>query len=150
MNWQSELKEIEDRLFPHFQCNIWERGLYYYLLRRTHLIGEVEQTITLSEMSVALRCSDFQSRKTIRSLAQKGCIELEQTRNGHRVRVFLPNELDLPTATPKQEPIDIEHITFTLNENMWMLSSPESPVGVSIACARLQSNHVNLITSYPS
>ena len=52
MNWQSELKEIEDRLLPHFQCDIWERGLYYYLLRRTHLNGEPEHT------RIPDRCTD--------------------------------------------------------------------------------------------
>ncbi len=117
MNWQSEIKEIEDSLFPHFECNIWERGLYYYLIRRTRLNGTDEHTIPLSEMSAALRCSDFRSRKTIRSLAEKGCIEFRQTRGGHCVRVHLPNDLDLPVASSEEKSVDIENVDFYANRD---------------------------------
>lgn len=112
MDWLNTLREIEDSLLAQFDCDIWERGLYYYLLRRTHVEGAAEQTIPLSEISAALRCSDFQSRKTIRSLAQKGCIELQQTRAGQRVRVFLPNELELSDCVCDEQPVDIEDINF--------------------------------------
>jgi hypothetical protein len=115
MDWEATLKDVEDKLLPHFQCDIWERGLYYYLLRNTRLNGLEAATIPLSQISSALHCSDFQSRKTIRSLAEKGCIELDQTRQGHFVRVFLPSELTLPIAKNEELKVNIEEIDFYKN-----------------------------------
>jgi len=115
MDWQEIYKDVEARLLPHYQCGIWERGLYYYLLGQSRVRGLDSVAIPLSQISSALRCSDFQSRKTIRSLAEKGCIELEQTRQGHYVRVFLPHELSLPEEKTDEAPIDIEAVDFFEN-----------------------------------
>lgn len=115
MDWQEIYKDIEDKLLPHYQCDIWERGLYYYLLGQTRVRGLESITVPLSQISNALRCSDFQSRKTIRSLADKGCIELEQTRLGHFVKVLLPSELSLPEKATEETAIDIETIDFYKN-----------------------------------
>ena len=112
MDWQNILQEIEDILIPHYEFDIYERGMYYYLLNKTRIRSIETVIIPLSKISQALNCSDWQSRKTIRQLADKGCIELEQTRKGHSVKVFLPEELDIPiTATEKKEP-NIEEIDF--------------------------------------
>jgi len=112
MEWQTIFKDIEDKLMPHFRLDVWERGLYYYLLRHTRIAGLDATTIPLPAISSALGCSDSQSRKSIRSLAEKGCIELEQTRKGHYVKVFLPDELSLPSPREVQPVIDIEEIDF--------------------------------------
>lgn len=114
MDWQAIFKDIEDELMPHFRCDVWERGLYYYLLRHTRIAGLDATTIPLSAISGTLGCSEFQARKSIRSLAAKGCIELEQTRKGHYVKVFLPNELSLPSV-PEQPALNIEEIDFFKN-----------------------------------
>ena len=115
MNWEKILIEIEDLLIPHYQFDIWERGLYGYLLNQTRLRGLEYSTIPLSSISQALNCSDFQSRKTIRQLAEKGCIELEQTRKGHSVIVFLPNELGIQPQKQVEAPLDLEEIDFFKN-----------------------------------
>lgn len=115
MDWQEIYKDIEDKLLPHYQCDIWERGLYYYLLGQTRVRGLESITVPLPQISNALRCSDSQSRKTIRSLANKGCIELEQTRRGHFVKVLLPSELSLPEKATEETAIDIETIDFYKN-----------------------------------
>jgi hypothetical protein len=39
MDLERLIVEIEDLLFPRFQLNVWERVLYYHLLRHTRLIG---------------------------------------------------------------------------------------------------------------
>ena len=100
---------------PHYQIDIWERGLYCYLLNQTRLRGFEYSTIPLLSISQALNCSDFQSRKTIRQLAEKGCIELEQTRKGHSVKVFLPGELGIQPQKQVEAPIDLEEIDFFKN-----------------------------------
>ena len=112
MDWQVVYKGIEDRLLVPHQCSIWERGLYYYLLGQSRVRGLDSATIPLSQMANSLRCSEWQCRKTIRSLAEKGWIELEQTRQGHCVRVLLPDELALPEEIKEEVPIDIETVDF--------------------------------------
>jgi hypothetical protein len=113
MDWQETIRDIEERLFPHFECDIWERGLYYFLLGQTRIAGLEVATIPLARISEALRCSVFQARKTIRLLADKGLILLEQTRQGHSVSVMLPRDLDLPDVGASDEPDqDIEELDF--------------------------------------
>jgi len=115
MDWQAVLKDIEDRLIPHFQFDIWERGLYYLLLRHTRLMGLETATIALPAISKALNCSESKSREAIRSLSDKGCIELQQTRKGHYVKVLLPDELPLPSNERELPAEDIETIDFFKN-----------------------------------
>ena len=115
MDWQKTIKEIEDTLIPHYKFDIWERGMYYYLLGQTRISGLEYATIPLSALSSALSCSDWQARKVIRTLAEKGCIELEQTRKGHHVKVFLPTELDISIPQATKEKVDIEEIDFFKN-----------------------------------
>jgi len=115
LSWEKVLIEIEDLLIPHYQFDIWERGLYCFLLNQTRLRGLEYSTIPLPNISQALNCSEWQSRKIIRQLAEKGCIELEQTRKGHSVKVFLPSELGLQPQRQVEAPLNIEEIDFFKN-----------------------------------
>jgi 5-methylcytosine-specific restriction endonuclease McrA len=115
MDWQEIISAIESELIPHFQFDIWERGMYYYLLGHTRLRGLEYSTIPLSSISDDLTCSVWQARKVIRTLAEKGCIELDQTRKGHNVKVFLPNELSIPKKEQQDQVLDIEEIDFFKN-----------------------------------
>jgi hypothetical protein len=115
LDWIKIYTEIEDLLIPHYQFDIWERGLYLYLLNQTRLRGLESATIPLSTISAALSCSDWQSRKTIRVLGDKGVIELEQTRKGHAVKVLLPTELGIQPVAEQEKKRDIEDIDFFKN-----------------------------------
>ena len=112
MDWKIIYRDVEDKLLPHYQCDIWERGLYYYLLGQSRLREQEQIIVPLSQIADGLKCSDFQARKVIRSLSQKGVVVLEQTRQGHQVRVLLPNELSIPDAINAQAKLDIETINF--------------------------------------
>lgn len=112
MDWPKTLKEIEEILIPHYQFDIYERGMYLYLLNKTRIHGLEYATIPLPQISKALNCSDWQSRKTIRQLAEKGCIELEQTRKGHSVKVLLPDDLDISKPTETEIEKNIDEIDF--------------------------------------
>ena len=112
MDWPKTLKEIEEILIPHYQFDIYERGMYLYLLNKTRIRGLEYATIPLSQISKALNCSDWQSRKTIRQLAEKGCIELEQTRKGHSVKVLLPADLDISKPEETVLEVNIDEIDF--------------------------------------
>jgi 5-methylcytosine-specific restriction endonuclease McrA len=115
MDWQKIMKEIEDDIIPHYRLDIWERGMYYYLLGQTRIRDIEYRTIPLSALSQALMCSAWKAREVIRLLAKKGCIEVEQTRTGHNVKVFLPTELDIPLLQEKKEDLNIEDIDFFRN-----------------------------------
>ncbi|MBN2589237.1 MAG: HNH endonuclease [Sedimentisphaerales bacterium] len=112
MDWLNTLKEIEDILIPYYQFDIYERGMYLYLFNKTRISGIEYATIPLSQISKALQCSDWQSRKTIRQLAKKGCIELEQTRDGHSVKVLLPADLDISRPEGATVKANIDEIDF--------------------------------------
>jgi len=115
LDWVKTLIDVEDVLTPHYQFDIWERGLYGYLLNQTRLRGLEYATIPLSNISKSLNCSDFQVRKVIRQLAEKGCIELEQTRKGHTVKVLLPVELGIQPQQRVEESVSIEDLDFFKN-----------------------------------
>jgi|GEM_PF-4230118 len=55
LEWTKTLIEIEDILIPHYEFDIWERGLYLYLLNQTRLRGIDSATIPLSSISVAFK-----------------------------------------------------------------------------------------------
>ena len=112
MDWQKTLTEIEDILIPHYQFDIYERGMYNFLLNQTRVRGLEYATIPLSHISKALNCSDWQSRKIIRQLADKGCIELEQTRKGHSIKVLLPSDLNISAPEDDKKELDIEALDF--------------------------------------
>ena len=114
-DWQKILKEIENNLIPHYELDVWERGLYYHLLGKTRVSGHESATLPLSELSTSLICSQWQVRKVIRKLAEKGCIELEQTRKGHCVKVLLPGDLNIPCPSNPTNFIDIDKIDFFKN-----------------------------------
>jgi hypothetical protein len=112
LDWSKTLQEIEDIMIPHYGFDIYERGMFLYLLNQTRIRGLEYATISLSKISTALNCSDWQARKTVRALAEKGCIELEQTRNGHSVKAFLPSELGISLPLESVAEIDLENIDF--------------------------------------
>lgn len=111
------IKQCEDHLFPSLQLSVRERVLYYHLLRHTRLEGKSSAIFALMPLSKATGVSDSSSREDIRSLNERGCIKIEdKSRNGHLVRVFLPEEISgaLPMETPGTE-IEIEILDFYTN-----------------------------------
>lgn len=112
MDWPKILADIEDLLIPHYGFDIYQRGMYLYLLNQTRLRGFSSSTLPLATIAAALNCSEWQARKTIRQLADLRCIELEQTRNGHAVKVHLPEELGIAAKTSIEAVIDIEEVDF--------------------------------------
>ncbi|MCE5182043.1 MAG: HNH endonuclease [Betaproteobacteria bacterium] len=111
------IKQCEDHLFPSLQLSVRERVLYYHLLRHTRLEGKSSAIFALMPLSKATGVSDSSSREDIRSLNERGCIKIEdKSRNGHLVRVFLPEEIAgvLPLETSVAE-IDIETLDFFAN-----------------------------------
>ncbi|MBI2432245.1 MAG: HNH endonuclease [Candidatus Hydrogenedentes bacterium] len=112
MDWRVLLSEIEDSLFPRLRLSVWERVVYYHLLRQTWVREEEKTLCSVAGISSRLVMSDVKVREVLRSLQEKGCIKIEErTRLGHEIRVLLPSELNL---TPDAEdPIpDLSTIDF--------------------------------------
>jgi len=121
-NLKSILEQIQDHLCPLLDA--YEQMLYHYLFRHTYLIGSKECVVGLKSLRYKVGLgtgmpgrppSEEQVRVKIRSLESKGAIKLlERSRQGTRIRVFLPKEMEncVPPDQPEEE-IDIENIDFS-------------------------------------
>lgn len=107
------LKSIEDHLFPRLKMTIRERSLYYHFLRHTRLIGNDSSLFSIYPLAQQLGLSHSSVRESIREMDQKGCIKIDRTRQGHFIRVLLPDEIEgiLLTET-LQEEVDLESLDF--------------------------------------
>jgi 5-methylcytosine-specific restriction endonuclease McrA len=135
-DWTEILLDIDQRLFPHFQLNAYERCLYYHLISQTHVRGQNEATIPLQEIVEALNISVSSARKAIRSLANKGIINLTQTRKGHFVSPKLPAQFELPRrADEGVGKLDIEEIDF-YSDRRYLSALMEREGGKCFYCLR--------------
>jgi 5-methylcytosine-specific restriction endonuclease McrA len=117
MDIAAVFKQCEDHLFPTLKLSVRERVLYYHLLRHTHAEGKSSALFSLLPLANATGVSESSSREDIRSLNERGCIKIEdRSRNGHLVRVFLPEEIPgvLPTVAAAAE-LDLESLDFYSN-----------------------------------
>ena len=114
MDWPRLLRQIEDSLCPSLKLDSWEKSLYYYLLRLTHVDGRDSTSVAVVPLGEATGMSEFKARECLRSLHSKKCISIEErSRTGHLVRVFLPDSIEgvLPDERAAQA-IDVERIDF--------------------------------------
>ncbi len=108
------VKDIEDRLFPGLKLDVWERVVYWHLLRQTRLEGRDNVIIGLDPLARATAMSTTKLRDTLRSMAARGCLIIDdRSRSGHMVRVLLPNEVSsLPASTNVPDAVSIETLDF--------------------------------------
>ncbi len=113
MDWPTVLRDIEDSLFQTLKLTVWERVLYYRLLRETHVSGKESVLISLPSLANSISASDWTIRRDIRSLAKKGCIVIDdRSRKGHFVRVLLPSEISSLATTNEEPVVDINALDF--------------------------------------
>ena len=107
------LVEIEDRLFQVLELDVWERCVYYHLLRQSQG-GTTTAVLALARAGRATGMSEDKIRRTIRSMAVKGCVKIdERGKSGHIVRLLLPNEIDrVRESETLGQPVDIETLDF--------------------------------------
>lgn len=108
------LADIEDLLIPGKNLDVWERALYYHLLRHTRLTGKRAAMFAIAPLSKSVGMSDFKVREVIRALHEKGCVEIEdRSRTGHSVAVRLPLEIDGITRPQLvAQSVDMETLDF--------------------------------------
>ena len=108
------IKQCEDYLFPALKLSVRERMLYYHLFRHTHLEGKSSATFSILPLANALGVAESSVRDDVRNLHKRGCIKIEdRSRNGHLVRVLLPDEID--NVLPKDNNMDTEVVIDDLD-----------------------------------
>ena len=114
MNWSDLAADIEDLLAPQLDLDVYERTLYYHLLRQTRLIGHDAKIFGLAALAAATSMSDWKVREAIRSMDSKGCIRIEdRSTRGHLIRVVLPSELpNLRKAADVNQRLDLDALDF--------------------------------------
>ena len=115
MDLQLELRNIEKYLFQKLDCTPWERAMYYYLLINTRIVNLDQNLFGVIALESATKMSRFKVRETIRSMNQKGCIQIvERNRNGHLIKVLFPSEIEGLVTEPEHEneKINIEELDF--------------------------------------
>ncbi len=106
------LAAIEERLFQVLDLDVWERCVYYHLLLQTRVATE-PAVIGLASGSRMTGMSEDKLRRTVRSMAAKGCIRItDRGRTGHVVHLLLPGDVERLRAALIDEPLDIERIDF--------------------------------------
>ena len=114
---KSHFRDIEDHLFTGLKLDVWEKVLYYHLLRYTRLVGKSSGLFAIAPLAATTGMSDFKVRDVVRSMHSKGCIQIdERNRKGHLIKVLLPSEIPgiIPEAKDKP-PIDIATLDFFTN-----------------------------------
>jgi hypothetical protein len=108
------LVDIEDRLFRVLELDVWERCIYYHLLRLSRASGAPAVQIALAPAARATGMSEDKIRRSIRSMAVKGCVRIEDRgKNGHLVRLLLPEEIETVRASATvEEALDLDDIDF--------------------------------------
>jgi hypothetical protein len=114
MDVERAIRDVEDVMFPQLRLDAWERVLYWHLFRHTILEGRPAVVIGIDPLSRRTGISTTKVRETLRSMAEKGCVTIdERTRVGHGIKLVLPEDMPglvmLPGPTA---PLDIEQVDF--------------------------------------
>jgi hypothetical protein len=130
-------REIEDVLFPRLELDTWERALYWHLFRHTHLEGRATVVVGLDSLSRETRISTTKLRESIRSMASKGCVTIDdRNRTGHAITVRLPGEIPGLVVAAPDVAVDIEGIDFYENRR-YLQPLMERQEGECIYCMRV-------------
>lgn len=119
---KTTIKEIEDYLVTFAELDIYEKSLYYNLFRHSRLVGKKDTIFVIGSVPETVGLTEFSARNRIRKLDKKGCIKInETTRNGLRITVYTPREIEgcVKTESQIKEKIDIniEVIDFYKDPN---------------------------------
>lgn len=155
MDAKKIIEEFQDYL-AH-KLDVYEQAIYLYVMRHSRLQGIDEIVIGFrsAKMRMAFgvgvkgtRMSDNTCYERLRSLSQKGYLKILGTeRNGTRIHLLLPSEIDglIPT-TESAPPLSLEEIDFfDILENRPLILQRES-----YACfyCRLKLTNLNYVIEH--
>jgi hypothetical protein len=88
--WQ----QMEDLVVPRLRPSVYDRAMYFYLLRQSRLKGKQQLRFSILWLARGACVSVWGARKAVRRLIAKGVLRLaERSRAGHVVKVYLPEEI---------------------------------------------------------
>ena len=104
---------LEDVGFPSLGSSAYERAVLYHLVRRTLVVERHEVTITLPKLAEGAGVSVTTAREVLRSLQDKGVVDLDVTRRGYHVAMlpfadWFPAESEADAAR-----LDLESVDFS-------------------------------------
>lgn len=114
MDCSQVITQIEDHMVLRLKLDMGEARLYYHLVRHSRLVDKHDVLISVAQLAEVLNCSKNAVKPRLRSLQEKGVIEVTNTGwAGTRIKVFLPEEIPgvLPEEITPTVP-DIEAIDF--------------------------------------
>lgn len=114
MDLEKVMRDCEDHLFGAKSFSVQERILYYHLLRQSRLEGKEHVLVALLPLANALGIAETTVRECVRSLHERGCLQIvERSRQGHLVRVPLPEEIPgvIPTAISELKLDELDFFT---------------------------------------
>ncbi|HKV25802.1 MAG TPA: HNH endonuclease [Candidatus Acidoferrum sp.] len=87
-------KQITDLVIPRLGLNIFERAVYWHVLRHSRLEGERRLRFSIKWMAQSANITEWMVRKTVRQLVARGVVRLlERSKRGHMIEVRLPEEI---------------------------------------------------------
>ena len=57
-DWTHVFADIEDRLFPQLRLGVWEKVLYYHLLRHTRIADTPRTTVSIASLATLTSMSE--------------------------------------------------------------------------------------------
>ena len=95
-------KQLDDVLVPRLGLNLGDRVVYANLLRQSRLEGKRQLRFSIRRLAHETHMSHTSARHAVRRLVAKGALRLvDRTQAGHRVEVFIPEEIpDAPREVP--------------------------------------------------
>lgn len=118
-NVEEILIEIQDRLVPILDS--YEQAIYHYLFRHTYLIGLETCLYSTRTAQIGLGTGDNSKQpsmktrsKKLRSLEEKGCIQIvERSNKGITVKILLPKQIShIQAQETAEEELEIEDLDF--------------------------------------
>lgn len=87
-------KHLDDFVVPNLALNVFDRAVYSFLLRHSHLEGQRRLHFSIAWLARGVRVSDGAARPAIHRLLDRGALRLVQrSKTGHLVEVLLPEEI---------------------------------------------------------
>jgi hypothetical protein len=87
-------KHLDDFVVPNLALNVFDRAVYSFLLRHSHLEGKRRLHFSIAWLANGVRVSEGAARPAIHRLLDRGALRLVQrSKAGHLVEVLLPEEI---------------------------------------------------------
>jgi hypothetical protein len=100
-------KQLDDFLVPNLSLNVFDRAVYSYLLRHSHLEGKRRLLFSIAWLAKGIRVSEGAARPAVHRLLNCGALRLlDRTKTGHLIEVLLPQEISaaFPSSSGAPDP----------------------------------------------